>query len=77
MQGGCQPGQMSPLRDSPPHVTQGGSLLEVLEVLGLPGCPKERKRQGHCRGGFFPLGAWPPRGETQAVPVALVSIYTK
>lgn len=47
-------GQHSP----PLHTVRGGSLPEVLGVPGLPGCPEGRKRWGHCRGAFSPVGAW-------------------
>lgn len=56
--GECPPWLTSPWHDSPLHMVQGGSLPEVLGVLGLPDCPEGRKKWDHCRNGFSPVGAW-------------------
>ena len=55
--GECPPWLTLPLHDSPLHMVQGGSLPEVLGVLGLPDCPEGRKKWDHCRNEFSPVGA--------------------
>lgn len=55
--GGHLPQLTSPLYDSPLPVPWGVTLPEVLGVPALPGCPERKKRWGHCRDRFSPLGA--------------------